>query len=223
MTRACFLFDLDGTLCETDTLHYEAFLHMLRRFNRPISREEYNQKIMGYGSADIFGYLFPGMPSDEYDALVEEKERYFRDHLDELPLLPGVTKLLDAADRHAMPYRVVTNAPRDSGSLQLEKLGLAARMGEPVYGLELERAKPDPLPYLTGLRSLGGDAARTVAFEDSRSGMQAAIGAGLAVVGLATTLSEKQLMEAGAALAVPNYLDPRLWDFLSHKLRWSVI
>jgi HAD superfamily hydrolase (TIGR01509 family) len=220
MPRACLLFDLDGTLCETDTLHYEAFLHMLRRFNRPMNREEYNQKIMGYGSADIFGYLFPGMPAAEYEALVDEKEHYFRDHLDELPILPGVTKLLDEADRRAIPYRVVTNAPRDSGSLQLQKLGLSKRMGEPVYGLELERAKPDPLPYLTGLRSLDGDASSSVAFEDSRSGLQAARGAGLAVIGLATTLSEAQLLEAGADLAVPNYLDPRLWDFLSHRLGW---
>ncbi len=220
MSRPCLLFDLDGTLCETDTLHYEAFVHMLRRFNRPISRDEYNQKIMGFGSEDIFGHLFPGMPPADYEPLVEEKERYFRDHVDELQMLPGVGRILDQADEANLPYCVVTNAPRESGSMQLSMLGLTARMGEPVYGLELERAKPDPLPYLTGLRRLDGNAASSVAFEDSRSGIRSAVGAGLAVIGMATTLDEAALIEAGASLAVPNYLDPRLWDYLSRKIGW---
>ncbi len=220
MARACLLFDLDGTLCETDDLHYEAFVHMLRRFNRPIGRDEYNLKVMGFGSADIFGYLFPGMPESEYNELVEEKEAWFRAHLDELPVVPGALKLLDRADEAGIPYCVVTNAPRDSGSIQLQKLGLSARMGEPVYGLELERAKPDPLPYITGLRRLGGDPAKSLAFEDSRSGIRAALGASLPVIGLATTLDEDMLVAAGAAMAVPNYLDPRLWDYLSHRFGW---
>jgi HAD superfamily hydrolase (TIGR01509 family) len=220
MPGPCFLFDLDGTLCETDDLHFEAFVHLLRRFNRPISRDEYNRHIMGFGAADIFGHIFPGMPEAEYAPLVAEKELYFRDHLDELPVLPGLHRLLDRADAEILPYCIVTNAPRDSGSLQLQKLGLSQRMGEPVYGLELERAKPDPLPYLTGLRRLAGDPKTSVAFEDSRSGIRSAVGAGVAVIGLATTLSEEALIAAGASLAVPNYLDPRLWDFLSRRLGW---
>jgi HAD superfamily hydrolase (TIGR01509 family) len=218
--RPCLLFDLDGTLCETDDLHYEAFLAMLRRFDRPMTRDEYNQKIMGFGSADIFDYLFPGMPEADYAVLADEKEANFRAMLEDLPVLPGAMKLLDRADKAAIPYCVVTNAPRDSGTLQLEKLGLAKRMGEPVFGQELERAKPDPLPYLTGLQRLGGDAAASLAFEDSRSGIRSAAGAGLTVIGLCTTLPEQVLLEAGAALAVPNYHDPRLWDLMAHKFGW---
>jgi HAD superfamily hydrolase (TIGR01509 family) len=220
MSRICLLFDLDGTLCETDTLHYEAFAAMLERFARPLTREEYNLKIMGFGNAEIFGYLFPGMPATDWEPLAEEKEARFRTMLERLPMVPGVPALLDLADSKDAPYRVVTNAPRDSGELQLRMLGLRERMGEPVYGQELERAKPDPLPYLTGLRLCGGDAAMSLAFEDSRSGIRSAAGAGLTVVGLATTLPEAALIEAGATLAIPDYTDPRLAALLAEKLGW---
>ena len=53
-------------------------------------------------------------------------------------------------------------------------LGLAARLPMWVIGAELARAKPDPLPYLTALARLGAEAGRSVAFEDSLSGLSAA-------------------------------------------------
>jgi HAD superfamily hydrolase (TIGR01509 family) len=220
MRQPALLFDLDGTLCETDDLHYEAFAEMLQPFDRPLSRDEYNDRIMGFGNADIFGYLFPGMPVAEYRDLVAEKERVFRRLLDALPPLPGLTDLLDRADAKGVPYCVVTNAPRDSGSVQLEKLGLAARMGEPVYGQELARPKPDPLPYATGLERLAGDPARSLAFEDSRSGIRSAVGAGLVVIGLCTTLPEEALVAAGARIGIRDYTDPRLADLIGRIGGW---
>jgi HAD superfamily hydrolase (TIGR01509 family) len=218
MTRSCLLFDLDGTLCATDDLHYAAFVAVSAPHGRSITRADYNRHIMGFGEADIKAYLFPDMADADYASLVEAKEMHFRALLDELPPLPGALDLLDRADAAGLPYVVVTNAPRASGSVQLSKLGLSERMGEPVYGQELARPKPDPLPYLAGLERLSGSASKSVAFEDSRSGIRSAKGAGLAVIGMATTLDEAQLIEAGASIAVPDYRDRRLWDFLSRTI-----
>jgi HAD superfamily hydrolase (TIGR01509 family) len=50
--------------------------------------------------------------------------------------------------------------------------------------------KPDPMPYLRALELTGSVASRSVAFEDSEPGIRAAAAAGLAVVGLATSLGE---------------------------------
>ena len=69
---------------------------------------------------------------------------------------------------------------------------------------------PIPLPYLTGLERTGARAAHSVAFEDSLSGLRAALGAGLAVVGMTTTLDAATLMRAGATLAVADFTDPRI-------------
>ena len=64
----------------------------------------------------------------------------------------------------------------------------------------LPHQKPHPLPYLTGLERLGGHATKSVAFEDSRSGITAAAKAGVAVIGLTTSLDPETLKTHGAHL-----------------------
>ena len=61
-------------------------------------------------------------------------------------------------------------------------------------------------------------AARSLAFEDSLSGLRAARAAGLVVVGLTTGLSAERLIEEGAALAIANFADARLEAFVSERL-----
>ena len=83
----------------------------------------------------------------------------------------------------------VTNAPRLNAEMMLAGLGIAHRFKALVIGDELHHGKPHPLPYLEGLRPLGAEAERSLAFEDSRSGVQSATAAGIATVGMLTSLS----------------------------------
>ena len=118
-----------------------------------------------------------------------------------------------------MRCALVTNAPRANVEAELAAIGLAARLTEWVLGSELERAKPDPLPYLTALERLGAEAGRSLAFEDSLSGLSAALGAGLVVVGLTTTLPADTLLAAGAIFAVADFADPRLLPLIESAHR----
>ena len=95
----------------------------------------------------------------------------------------GALALLDFADRRGLKRAVVTNAPRANAEKVLAALGIDGRLPIVVIGGELARSKPDPLPYLTALERTGARAEHSVAFEDSLSGVRAAVAAGLAVVG----------------------------------------
>ncbi len=101
--------------------------------------------------------------------------------------------------------------------MALAAIGLAARLPILVIGAELARAKPDPLPYLTGLARLGARAENSVAFEDSLSGVRAAVAAAIAVVGLTTGLPAERLVEAGAAFAVADFIDPRIYALIAAR------
>jgi len=79
-------------------------------------------------------------------------------------------------------------------------------------GDEAAAPKPDPAPYREMLRRLGVNADRTLAFEDSPSGVTSARGAGVPVVGLATTQRPEALADLGASLVVDDFLDARLWS-----------
>ncbi len=97
-------------------------------------------------------------------------------------------------------------------------MGIGPRLPILVIGSELERSKPDPLPYLTALERTGALAAHSIAFEDSLSGVRAAAAAGLAVVGMTTTLDSRTLIEAGATFAARNFTDPRIFELIETRL-----
>ena len=212
--KLCLLFDLDGTLTDSDHLHLTAFNQLLGEYGRSISRADYVKNIMGADNASICRYLFPDLPLAQSMPLADRKEEMFRAILADLAPTPGLHALLDWADARALPMAIVTNAPRVNAERMIGALGLAGRIPVLVIGGELENAKPHPLPYLTGLARLGGQADRAVAFEDSRSGMRAAVDAGIVSVGLTTSLPAEALEEVGAELAIADYTDPRLWELL---------
>ena len=56
-----------------------------------------------------------------------------------------------------------------------------------------------------------------MAFEDSLSGVRAAVAAGIAVVGLTTGLPEERLVAAGAALAVKDFADRRIYELIEER------
>lgn len=212
------LFDLDGTLTDTDHLHLEAFRILLQDFGRAITPEHYKARIMGHPNDQIMREMFPDETPERRIALSDHKEQLFRDQLDTLTPTPGVLKVLDWADAHGVPYAVVTNAPRANAEMMLQGLGLGQRMTELVIGDELERAKPDPLPYRTGLQRLGAKPERALAFEDSLPGIRAASGAGIATYGIRTAHPDAALLSSGAVAAIDDFTDGGLWKRLEALL-----
>ncbi|KAF1060441.1 HAD family hydrolase [Burkholderia gladioli] len=216
MSDITFLFDLDGTLVDTDALHLNAYNTLLARWQRSIDLDYYKTHLMGFPDDMIFGGLFPGMPAAEFTKLAAEKERLFRAQLGaRLTPTAGTEALLDRIARAGLRSAVVTNAPRENARMMLEALGLGAYFETLVIGGELAHGKPHPLPYLTALESIGGDAAHAVAFEDSASGVRSASSAGIHTFGMRTALDDAQLREAGAHDTIRDFSDPRLEAWLA--------
>lgn len=216
MTSA-LLFDLDGTLVDTDHLHLEAFNHVFGRFGGTMDRAEYTQRVMGKANVAIAAALVPDMPIAEAAHLLDEKERIYRALVRDLTPIDGLVDLLDWAAGQGLPLGVVTNAPRANADLVLDALKLRGRFQEVVIADELAEMKPHPLPYLTALERLRAKAAHSVVFEDSPSGITAGTRAGMPVFGLMTSMSEAALIAAGAALAIADYRDGRVRGFITAR------
>ena len=204
------LFDLDGTIADTDGQHYEAFRHVLAARGRDIDHETYKLRVMGQPNAAIAAWLFPEDDETAHRAFSDAKEARFRSLARAMAPLPGLIGVLDWADRIGARRAVVTNAPRVNAEFVLDALGLTTRFETLVIGEELARSKPDPLPYATALARLGRPAGSAVAFEDSRSGIAAARAAGLFTYGVATGLDAATLRDAGAHAAIADFADPVL-------------
>ncbi|MBD8555181.1 HAD family phosphatase [Rhizobium sp. CFBP 8762] len=213
---AGLLFDLDGTMLDTDTLHLEAFQILLSGYGRSVTEHYYRTKIMGAPIEQIMEGLFPELSAAKQWKLGEEKERLFRGLLTgPLQAKAGLFDVFDWADVNRIGICVVTNAPRDNAEMMLSGLGLINRIRFLLIGAELLKSKPDPFPYQEGMRLLNVDPSTAVAFEDSGPGVQSASSAGLHTFGMLGGLEERELRDKGASCVIADFRAPELWRKLT--------
>ena len=202
------LFDLDGTLAETDSLHLPTWVEVLLPHGIEVDEAFYRENISGRANAEIVGNLLPNLPAREGREIVETKETGFRERAKDLEPLPGLLDFLEGAKGRGSRVALVTNAPRENVDAVLLALGLKDSFDAVVPAEEVRAAKPDPEPYLTALEKLGADPEGALAFEDSVSGIRSAVGAGIRTVGIASTQEPETLLEAGAFMTAGDFTDP---------------
>lgn len=216
---AGLLFDIDGTLVESDPLHLKAFNQAFAPYGHHFDRERFGKELQGLANEAIGARFLPDETPERQWEIMMEKEALFRSLAAEgIEPVHGLFALLDWADAQDIPAVAVTNAPRANAVQLLDSIGVRHRFKGLVIGDELAHGKPHPLPYLEGLRILGADPAHAVAFEDSRTGIKSATAAGIVTIGMATGLEPAQLLEAGASLAVHDYAAPELLGFIKAKV-----
>jgi phosphoglycolate phosphatase len=215
------LFDIDGTLADTDALHLEAFNHIFGPRGHVFDRARAARELMGFSTASLCERFLPDETPARQAAIMEEKEALFRQLVSgKVEPMPGLMTLLAFADRAGIPMVAVTNAPRLNAEMLLSGLGIMDRFKAVVIGDELVHGKPHPLPYLEGLRAVNAAADLSVAFEDSRSGIASASTAGIATVGIRSSLGHADLIAAGARLTVASFEDPELMKLLAATMGW---
>ncbi len=215
------LFDIDGTLADTDALHLEAFNQVFAPHGHVFDRDRASKELMGFSNSSISERFLPDQSPERQAAIMAEKERAFRKLASgQLKPLSGLMTLLALADRADVPMVAVTNAPRLNAELMLSGLGIVERFRAVIIGDELPHGKPHPMPYLEGLRAVRAAPGRSLAFEDSRSGVQAASAAGIATIGMRTSLAHADLVSAGAVCTAENFDDPELVEVVAETMGW---
>jgi beta-phosphoglucomutase-like phosphatase (HAD superfamily) len=121
------LFDLDGTMVDTDDLHIAAWNAVLARDGRQIGAPFYRTSIMGFAADAVTEALFPDHSPSHRVAMAVAKEVAFRSQVGDLEPTAGLPSVLEWAEALSLPMAVVTNAPRDNALLLLRGLGWAAR------------------------------------------------------------------------------------------------
>ncbi len=214
MNFQAVIFDLDGTLVETERLVVNAALNALRKLGFSAHPEIFTQLV---GTVDqeeaIFAQTFgAGFDPVAFNAIwAENVETAFAAGVD---LRPGAVALLDRLDHLGLPFALATNSRTASAHRTLDLAGILHRFDAAhIHGRDsVARPKPAPDLYLHAALTLGVDPAFCIAFEDSIPGAQAALAAGMTVVhvpdqqhlspGLAVHVSAATLLEGARALGL---------------------
>jgi HAD superfamily hydrolase (TIGR01509 family) len=220
-TEKALLFDIDGTLADTDSLHLEAFNLILGPRGHVFDHERFTRELQGFSTASICErYLANELPTRQV-GIMEEKEEAFRNLVSgRIKPTPGLMTLLNLADQADIPMVAVTNAPRLNAEMLLAGLGIMHRFKAVIIGDGLPHGKPNPMPYLEGLRAVDAAPNLSIAFEDSRSGVKSASSAGIATVGIRTSLSHTDMIEAGAIATAKTFDEPELMSLIAATMNW---
>ncbi|MFI9567292.1 HAD-IA family hydrolase [Streptomyces rishiriensis] len=171
------LFDMDGTLVDTERLWWEA---VEEAAGRPLTEAD-RPDVLGRPVEHTAHWLAAaaGRPAPE---LAEALHRDFADRVRAgIVPRPGALALLDALAREGVPTALVTASPRAVAGVVLDALG-ASRFAATVTADDTEHTKPAPDPYLAACRALGVDPAACVAVEDTETGVASAEAAGCTVL-----------------------------------------
>ena len=229
MTLRALLFDLDGTLADTEAHgHRPAYNHAFAslglrfRWDAALYRHLLKQPS---GKARLLHYLTRYQPElgehaeavgEHPEAWVEHvhalKSRYFRRRLRQgrVPLRPGVARLIQESARAGVRLAVVTNASAATVKPFLQyglKKELADQLSIVVVGDGSTRQKPAPDLYQQALHKLKLAPYECVAIEDSNMGLSAARAAGIPAVVTVNALTAEEDFTA-ASLVLDSLGEP---------------
>ena len=208
------IFDVDGTMAETEDVHREAFNAAFKALRLPFvwERDFYRQLLSVSGGRERILH-FARTYAPEHLAAVEasldrihaRKSAIYARMIDDrrARLRTGVERLLeDAASRGLKVALVTTTSIANAEALVIANLELAGleKIDAIVGGEAIVNRKPAPDIYLAALQRLGLPASRCIAFEDSANGLRAAEAAGLRTVVTPSVYTEGQDFTGAFAL-----------------------
>lgn len=223
MRLQALIFDVDGTLADTEEAHREAFNDAFAAAGLAWQwdRARYAALLRVAGGRERIAHFVEGLGLD-----AEERARVLacvpQIHADKtcryaeriaagaVPLRPGVARLIAQARERGLRLAIATTtSPENVAALLEATLGAQARdwFASVVCGNAVAKKKPAPDAYLCALAELGLAANACVAFEDSANGLRAARAAGLCTFVTPTAWSEGEDF-SGAALVIPHLGDP---------------
>ncbi|MGW3413956.1 HAD-IA family hydrolase [Streptomyces sp. NPDC000888] len=174
------LFDMDGTLVDTERLWWEAVEQVADGLGRRLTKAD-QPEVLGRPVEYTAAWL-GGITGAPVEGVAAELHRGFADRVRTgIVPRPGALELLDSLARAGVPTALVTASPRAVADTVLDALG-AGRLTVSVTADDTERTKPAPDPYLAACRALGVDPAACVAVEDTQTGVSSAEAAGCAVL-----------------------------------------
>jgi HAD superfamily hydrolase (TIGR01509 family) len=173
------LFDLDGTLVDTEGLWWQATSEVAASLGVTLGPAD-SRHVLGRTVEDVAAHLLSLTREPCPDPAEDLTEAFAKRVSEGVTVIPGALALLSELHANRIPTALVTASPRAIVHLVLPRLDHTFDLV--ISAEDTARGKPHPDPYLEATRRLGVDPRRCVAVEDSPPGIAAATAAGCRVL-----------------------------------------
>lgn len=183
MGTPAVIFDLDGTLVDSEPAYYEAGRRLFAPYGVPGFTWEQHERFVGIGTADTLAALREEYGIDTPAAeLLAVLDRHYLELAAAVEVFPRMGELVAALRDAGCPLAVASGSSPEAIGAVLSGTGLDASFGTVVSAQEVALGKPHPDVFVETARRLGVPAGDCVVVEDSPAGVRAAARAGMRCV-----------------------------------------
>lgn len=184
------IWDIDGTLVDSEPTHQQALLTVCNHYNVSISDLPHDH-FLGvnlYGVWQVLKARFPAGLAME--AWINELNAAYLQNAPGLLMIPGAAAVIHQLAQAGFRQAAVSNSNRVVVDANLALLGVGAVMEFSLSLDDVSEGKPSPIPYLAALNRMGLHPREAIAVEDSNTGLRSAKAAGLQVIGYGLDLQD---------------------------------
>jgi beta-phosphoglucomutase len=188
MKRAV-LWDLDGTLVDSEEFHWQSWQRALERDGVRVTRDQFKATFGQRNDRILRGWLGAESSDERISRIAEAKEAEYRRlaEVHGLTPLPGAAEWLVRLHADGWKQAIASSAPRQNVEVMLHALQLERYFDAIVASEDVTRGKPDPQVFLAAAARVSVPPPRCIVVEDAAAGIEAAGRAGMRCIGVSQT------------------------------------
>ena len=207
------LWDMDGTLVDSEELHWIAWRTTMANEGIAITHEQFLSTFGQRNDSIVPTWLGSAATVERIERIGQAKEELYRLLVRRVGVAPesGVATWLDRLHKHGWQQAIASAAPRANIDAVLEALSVKHVFQGIVSAEDVHRGKPDPEVYLLAASRVGVPAGRCIVVEDAGAGIEGARRAGMRSIGISHNCKD---LQADVVVESLDLLEPDCFDRL---------
>jgi beta-phosphoglucomutase len=180
MSLKAVIFDLDGTLIDSEIYNFKAWQKLLNNYNQQIDLPEYARNFAGQSKEYIAKKVEEVINKTDLE-IIKEKDSYYYEFLEEIPIkeMPFAKSILENLSKKNIILACATGGGRNEALSKLDYLDFTKYFDSIVTKSDVKNTKPDPETYLKSLSNLNLQTSDVIAVEDTVTGYDSGVAAGI--------------------------------------------
>lgn len=202
--RGAVLWDLDGTLVDSEEYHWLAWKEILDQEGVSLTREQFLSSFGQRNDRILRGWLGEDIRMEKISRIGDAKEARYRElvRVNGLSPLPGAAEWVERLHQEGWSQAIASSAPRLNVEAVLDALHLRKWFQATTAAEDVQAGKPDPQVFLIAASRLNSAPRRCIVVEDAWAGVEGARRAGMLSIGVG-----KNASSLGADLATLRLSD----------------
>ncbi|PKY91624.1 haloacid dehalogenase [Aerococcus christensenii] len=205
--KKIIIFDMDGTLIDSETPYLEALTEVFKKYGISFTREEYVAEQAGRTFDECQASIIRKSGNLELGLqVIKETGALHQKRFEEEGFLskPGLIETLEAIKSKGIKMMVASSSTRQLVDKRLKSLGIQGYFSEIVSGDQVSHSKPHPEIFLLALERSGCSAQEALIVEDSPSGVEAGLNAHIETIMVPDLVEATPKIQEEALAVVPD-------------------